>query len=91
MRRIAMRAAAVVAASLVLAGCAATEEEPQAPQGPNGYQLTAELGDDYRLWWDRSRGSGLTDLIAVGPEGRTVGSCLGAAGEQVRLVKLYRE
>lgn len=80
MRRFALSATAVIAASLLLAGCA-TADEPQRPQGPNGFTLAAALGEGYQLWWDRSRGSGLTDLIVTGPEGGITGSCLGMPGE----------
>jgi len=80
-RRFAIRAAAVVAAALVLTACASGDEEPAQPQGPNGYTLSADLEDGYALWWDRSPESGLTDLIATGPEGRIIGSCLGMPGE----------
>lgn len=78
MRRIAMSAAAVIAATLVLAGCAAAEE-PRGPQAPNGFTLSATLDDGSLLWNDLSDGSGLTDLILESPEGRYVHSCLGAA------------
>lgn len=81
MRRVAMRAAAVIAATLVLAGCAAAEEEPPALQGPNGYTEAADLGDGFHLWWDRSPESGKSDLIATDPEQRIIGSCLGMPGE----------
>lgn len=81
MRRIAMRAAAVAAASLVLAGCAGTQDAAPTADGPNGYTLAADLGDGYHLWWDRSQGSGLTDLIAIGPQQQIIGSCLGHAGQ----------
>lgn len=81
MRRIALSAAAAVTAALVLAGCASGEEQPTEPQGPNGYTHAADLGDGYALWWDRSPESGLTDLIATGPQSRIIGSCLGFSGE----------
>ncbi|HET8867916.1 MAG TPA: hypothetical protein VFM87_06255 [Agrococcus sp.] len=81
MRRLALRAAAVIAATLVLAGCAAAEETPPELQGPNGYTAAADLGDGFHLWWDRSPESGKSDLIATDPDGRIVGSCLGMPGE----------
>lgn len=79
MRRIALSAAAVIAATLVLAGCASAEEEPAGPQAPNGYTLSATLDDGTLLWNDLSAGSGLTDLMLESPEGRFVHSCLGQA------------
>lgn len=79
MRRIAMRATAVIAASLLLAGCAAADETTSGPQAPNGYTLSATLDDGTLLWNDRSDGSGMTDLILESPEGRFVHSCLGQA------------
>lgn len=79
MRRIAMSATAVIAASLLLAGCAAADETTSGPQAPNGYTLSATLDDGTLLWNDRSDGSGLTDLMLESPEGRFVHSCLGEA------------
>lgn len=79
MRRIAMSATAVIAASLLLAGCAAADEPTSGPQAPNGYTLSATLDDGTLLWNDRSDGSGLTDLMLESPEGRFVHSCLGDA------------
>lgn len=79
MRRIAMRATAVIAASLLLAGCAAADESTSGPPAPNGYALSATLDDGTMLWNDRSDGSGLTDLMLESPEGRFVHSCLGQA------------
>ena len=79
MRRTALRAAALIAASLVLVGCASGDPEERGPQGPNGYTLSASFSDGSVLWWDRSPESGLTDIIMQDPEGRMVASCLGTA------------
>lgn len=79
MRRFAMSATAVIAASLLLAGCASADESTSGPQAPNGYTLSATLDDGTLLWNDRSDGSGLTDLMLESPEGRFVHSCLGEA------------
>lgn len=79
MRRTTTRIAAVIAASLLLAGCAAADEEPTGPVGPNGYTLVAQIEAGTSIWWDRSDESGLTDVIATRDEDRIVGSCLGAA------------
>ncbi|WP_405217647.1 hypothetical protein [Agrococcus sp. Ld7] len=79
MRRFAMRATAVIAASLLLAGCAAADEPDSGPPPPNGYELSATLDDGTLLWNDRSDGSGMTDLMLESPEGRFVHSCLGNA------------
>lgn len=81
MHRLAKAAAAALAATVVLVGCAAADDERTAPQGPNGYTNAADLGDGYHLWWDRSTESGLSDVIATNPENRIVGSCLGMPGE----------
>jgi hypothetical protein len=79
LRRTALRIAAVMTAALVLAGCASGDAEtPEAPQGPNGYTLSASSPDGSVLWWDRSDESGLTDLILEDPDGRFLASCLGA-------------
>ncbi|KAA6430535.1 hypothetical protein FQ330_12475 [Agrococcus sediminis] len=79
MRRTALRAAALIAASLVLVGCASGDPEaPAEAQGPNGYELAATLDDGSELWSDRSPESGLTDLILETPEGRMIHSCLGS-------------
>ncbi|WP_413318840.1 hypothetical protein AA0Z99_01630 [Agrococcus sp. 1P02AA] len=78
MRRFAMSAAAVVVATLALAGCA-TADEPSGPQPPNGFTLAATLDDGSLLWSDLSEGSGLTDLILESPEGGYVHTCLGSA------------
>ncbi|WP_206447292.1 hypothetical protein [Agrococcus sp. KRD186] len=76
MHRLVKVATALFVSTVVLAGCAATEEEPSAPQGPNGYTNAADLGDGYILWWDRSPESGMSDVIATDPETHIVGSCL---------------
>ncbi|GEK81052.1 hypothetical protein [Agrococcus baldri] len=76
MRRFAIRAAAVIAATLVLAGCAGTEQEQRGPEGPNGYSLSATFDDGSMLWWDRSPESGLTDLIVTDSTGFRSGTCL---------------
>jgi hypothetical protein len=73
-----MRVAAVIAASVALAGCASAEpEQPAAPEGPNGYSLSASLDDGSMLWWDAGEESGLTDLILEDADGRMFASCLG--------------
>jgi hypothetical protein len=77
-RRTAMRVAAVITVSLALAGCAGAEpERSAAPDGPNGYTLSASLDDGSILWWDGGDESGLTDLILEDPDGRMFASCLG--------------
>lgn len=77
LRRIAPLAAAVIAASLALAGCASAEPERAAPEGPNGYTLSATFDDGAALWWDGGTESGLTDLMLEDADGRIVASCLG--------------
>lgn len=78
MRRFTTRAAAVIAATLVLAGCASADDgQPSGPEGPNGYELAATFDEGSTLWWDRSTESGLTDLIVEDPSGRIAHSCLG--------------
>lgn len=73
-----MRVAAVIAVSVALAGCASAEpEQPAAPEGPNGYVLSAALDDGSMLWWDGGEESGLTDLILEDADGRMFASCLG--------------
>lgn len=76
MRRFAMRAAAVIAATLVLVGCAGADAEQEGPEGPNGYRLSASFDDGSHLWWDRSPQSGLTDLIVIDSTGYRSASCL---------------
>lgn len=77
-RRTATRVAVVIAASLALAGCATAEpEQSAAPEGPNGYTLSASLTDGSILWWDGGEESGLTDLILEDADGRMFASCLG--------------
>jgi len=77
-RRTATRVAAVIAVSLALAGCAGAEpDESAAPDGPNGYTMSAGFDDGSTLWWDGGEESGLTDLILEDAEGRMVASCLG--------------
>lgn len=78
MPRTALGLAAVLAAGLMLAGCASGEsDKEQEAQGPNGYTLSATSPDGSVLWWDRSPESGLTDLILEDPDGRYLASCLG--------------
>ncbi|MET4099455.1 hypothetical protein ABIB37_001692 [Agrococcus sp. UYP10] len=79
MRRDAPRVAAVVlAVGLALAGCASgTPEQDAAPEGPNGYTLSASFDDGSMLWWDGGDESGLTDLILEDEGGRMFASCLG--------------
>jgi hypothetical protein len=79
--RLAKVVTAVLAATVVLAGCAGADARPSAPQGPNGYTNAADLGDGYILWWDRSPESGLSDVIATDSKAHIVGSCLGMPGE----------
>ncbi|WAC65312.1 hypothetical protein OVA14_07935 [Agrococcus sp. SL85] len=77
MRRTTTRIAAVIAASLLLAGCASTEPEPTQPAGPNGYALAAGFPDGHNLWYDVGDETGLTDLILEDSAGRAITSCLG--------------
>ncbi|MCH1882377.1 hypothetical protein [Agrococcus sp. ARC_14] len=77
MRRIATTAAAVIAVTLALVGCAPADSETRAPEGPNGYTLSASF-DGHELWWDRSTESGMTDLIVEDADGFRVGTCLSA-------------
>lgn len=77
LRRTAPLAAAVIAVSLALAGCASAEPESAAPEGPNGYSLAGTFDDGSMLWWDGGAESGLTDLILEDADGRMFASCLG--------------
>jgi hypothetical protein len=78
-RRTAPLATAVaLTAGLALAGCASgTPDESAAPEGPNGYQLSASFDDGSMLWWDAGDESGVTDLILEDAGGRMFASCLG--------------
>ena len=77
MGRTTTRAVAVLAAALMLAGCAPSEPEPTQAAGPNGYTLAAGFPDGHNLWYDLGDESGLTDLILEDSAGRMVTSCLG--------------
>lgn len=77
MHRLAKVATAALATIVVLAGCAATEQEERGPEGPNGYSFAAALDDGHELWWDRGSESGLTDLVLEDAAGARTNSCLG--------------
>lgn len=77
MRRTAMLATVVIAASVALTGCSSGGSGEEQVQGPHGYTLSARSPDGSLLWWDRSPESGLTDLILEDPDGRFLASCLG--------------
>ncbi|MGM1030282.1 MAG: hypothetical protein ACQEWM_10540 [Actinomycetota bacterium] len=77
MRRTAPLAAAAIAVSLALVGCGSSEPESTAPDGPNGYTLSATFDDGSILWWDGGDETGLTDLMLEDADGRMFASCLG--------------